>query len=398
MASIKRVLIITPKKHTGGAERVAAYLSRLLSDRAKVNVISFYDADKEDYKYFGDISELNLSLRGSLYNRAVSFLKSVFYVARFKKKHDIDISISFIGNPNTVNLITSKYSVCIPSVRTYIRKPNSRIKRILQKVKIKFLYKRADTIVAVSHGVKNDLVDYYNIEEQKIKVIYPFHDIAYIRKKMLEQINESIMAIFKKPVIITVGRLAYDKGQWQLIRAFDIVKEHNPDVNLVILGRGDLETELKKVANLSPYHEDIHFIGHKSNPYKYINQSTVFVFPSLIEGFGNAAIEAMACGKAIVASDCDVGPREIIAGADSRYKAKDIEFHDAGVLVPVGKGDFSKNKEKLTEEEEMLAAALVRLLKDEKRRKSIEKSALERARMFDKKIISKQWLDLVNAH
>jgi len=394
----KKYLIITPKKHTGGAERVAANISRLLHNKSETHIIALYDYEKTDYVFSGKIIDLKLTDKKNKLNQISNIIKSAYFISKYKKKYNYDLAISFIGAPNLSNLLTSKYSTCIPSVRTYIRKPNNILKRVLQKYIIKYFYKRADAVVAVSQGVKNDLVDYYKIEERKIKVIYPFYDIAYIRKKMLEPINENTKAIFKKPVIITVGRLAYDKGQWQLIRAFDVIKKNVPDVNLVILGRGDLETELKKVAQMSPHQKDIHFIGHKNNPYKYIHQSTVFVFPSLIEGFGNAIIEAMACGRVVVSSDCDVGPREIIAGSNNREKAKDIEFHDAGVLVPVGKESFSKNNEKLTQEEKMLATALVRLLKDVKLRKSMEDSALKRAKMFDKKIISKEWLDLINSY
>lgn len=394
MSSFK-ILIITPKMNTGGAERVASRLSYHFDNKYNTNVLSL-NSDKIDYEYSGNIIKLYLSNHKSKITRIYTTVKAIYLVAYYKKKYEIDLTISFIGKPNIANLITSKYGICIPSIRTYIRKPRNLIWRKIQKIYINKLYNRADKIIAVSQGVKDDMVDYFNIEEKKIQVIYPYVDLNDIKKQINEKIEEEYHLLFKKRVIITVGRLTYDKGQWHLIRAFNFIKRAQPDAQLVIVGRGDMESKLQKLAHLSPYEKDIHFFGYKKNPFKYIHASTVFAFPSLVEGFGNAVLEAMACGKPVVSSDCAVGPREIIVGTEyPSQTSKNIEYHNNGVLVPVCDGKLYENNEALSFEEELLAKAIIKLLKDNIKRNTLEKNSLERAKYFDKDNIVKEWENIV---
>ena len=58
---------------------------------------------------------------------------------------------------------------------------------------------------------------------------------------------------------------------------------------------------------------DVVFLGFLKNPFSFMRQAHAFAFPSALEGFGQALLEAVASGATIVASDCDSGPREILA-------------------------------------------------------------------------------------
>jgi len=389
------IIIFTPKTYNGGAENVAARLSRHFSNCHDVSVISF-DCSRTDYEYAGELIDLQLTKEKNYFKKIVVMYKAVSKVKRYKKTTNPIASISLIGHPNLANVLSRQDELCIVSVRTYLRRSKSVIKHFLQKLLVRTVYNRADKVVAICEGVRKDLVDYYGVNPDKIEVIYPYFDVSEIQKKSEEEIEPEWCGIFLKPVIITAGRLTYDKGQWHLIKAFSLVKAVMPDAALVILGRGEMEDDLKHLAERSGYSKDIHFMGYCENPFKYISKAKVFAFPSLIEGFGNALGEALACGTPAVSADCDVGPREILAPeADPHSKATYVEEHSAGFLTPAFDDQCDLLSDYPTDSEKFMSDALLRILQDNVLREKMSKAATLRAMRFDTSIVTEQWDELI---
>ena len=176
----------------------------------------------------------------------------------------------------------------------------------------KFLLEKLDKVVVVSDSVKEDLKKTYWIVEEKIRTIYNPIDIDEIRKRAEEKIEDKYKKIFEKPVIVNVGRLEKQKGQWHLLKIFKLLLENGEDLNLVILGDGKLRNYLLNLSKDLGLQDRVFFLGFQRNPYKFIKRSKVFVFTSLWEGFGNALVEAIALGIPFVASDIHVGYKEVI--------------------------------------------------------------------------------------
>ena len=177
---------------------------------------------------------------------------------------------------------------------------------------IRRCYPRADGIVSVSNGVADDLALTCHIDRSSITTIYN----PTISDRVFEQAEKKLDHPWfnekSKPVILAIGRLDPQKDFSTLLKAFALVRSSN-QVRLVILGEGNLRSTLSTQAQSLGIAEDVEFVGWVDNPYQYMRNADVFVCSSIFEGLPNALIEAMACGCAVVSTDCPSGPREILA-------------------------------------------------------------------------------------
>jgi glycosyltransferase involved in cell wall biosynthesis len=185
------------------------------------------------------------------------------------------------------------------------------------------LYRRADALVAVSTGVADDLVATLRLPRDMITVIYNPIPVTDIRRLAESPTAHPWLARGEPPVILGVGRLTKQKDFSSLIRAFARVRQQRP-VRLIILGDGELRGELEALARSLGVAADVTLPGFVDNPFPWMKGAAVFALSSAWEGFGNALIEAMACGTPVIATDCTTGPAELLD--DGRY----------GPLVPVG--------------------------------------------------------------
>lgn len=394
---MKEVAFFIGSLSTGGAERVVSNLSINLPSYINKKIILF--DDKIEYPYKGELMILNKISNNNLLYRFLNLLYRYQQIKKIKKNNVNVPFISFLEHPNLINLLTRKYGPAIISVRNYMStKHNQGFRALFWNITIKLLYRRADKIIAVSEEIKNNLMKQYKIPEGKINVIYNFYALDEIQQFSKEKIADKYEHIFKCPVVITVGRLNKQKGQQSLIKAFKKVKSTIPDAKLVILGEGNLKDQLKKTSFELGLSKDIHFLGFKSNPFKYIANSKVFVLPSLYEGFPNALAEAMACGVPVISSDCFSGPREILAPAEKDHH--NINYHldkkRYGLLVPVCKELTNQSNVVLTKEEKVLANAIISLLENNELHQYFSNQSLERIQEFGVKEIIKEWENLIN--
>jgi glycosyltransferase involved in cell wall biosynthesis len=203
---------------------------------------------------------------------------------------------------------------------------------------MKLLYPRADTIVGVSQGVAADLDCQLGLKPGTVKTVYnPVIDRDTISKAKMP-LEHPWFQPDSPPVFLAVGRLSFQKDFSNLIRAFAQLRTQK-SARLIILGEGELRSELEaEIAQLG-IGADVALPGFVPNPYAYMSHATAFVLSSRWEGLPTVLIEAMACGCAVVATDCPSGPEEILAGG--KY----------GRLVPI-------------ENAQALAAAMVQALDD----------------------------------
>lgn len=178
----------------------------------------------------------------------------------------------------------------------------------------------ARKVVAVSAGAGKNLAEIFPRMASKIVCIHNPIDFSMIDSTNGEYDAEALW--MQDQFILAVGRMVWQKGFDTLLEAFQSVVNQFPKLKLVILGDGELRSDLERKLvelGLSGRVELPGFV----NPYPAMARATAVVMSSRSEGLPTVLIEALHCGARIVSTDCPVGPAEILCSG--KY----------GTLVPV---------------------------------------------------------------
>ena len=193
----------------------------------------------------------------------------------------------------------------------------------------RFALKNAKADITVSEFTKKEMVDFYKADAEKIKVVHNgFNDKLYRPINDEEKIKQVLSKYdIKVPYIFYVGRLEKKKNTARLVKAYAIMKQKYKDIkhNLVLVGSAGLGfDEVKYVIDEYNLYENVIITGwvpEEDMPYIY-NGASLFVFPSLYEGFGIPLLEAMASGAPIAASNVASIP-EVVKDAAELFNPED---------------------------------------------------------------------------
>lgn len=168
--------------------------------------------------------------------------------------------------------------------------------------------KRADQIICISHKTKEDLVYYYNVDESKISVVY--HGVEPLSDCHI------IPAARSKPYVLYVGNRGYHKNFRVLAKAYASNNEINKNYDLVCFGGGVFSTDERKLFENLRIKVD-HLSGVDEVLAGLYKGASLFVYPSLYEGFGLPPLEAMSYGCPVLCSASSCLPE--IAGKGAMY-------------------------------------------------------------------------------
>ena len=186
----------------------------------------------------------------------------------------------------------------------------------------KWFYPWADTVIAVSNAVADDLRKTAKVPQDLIQVVYNPVVTLELQNKSEVPLEHPWFRENEHPVVLAVGRLTDQKAFDVLIQAFSLVRKNCP-ARLLILGEGENRPDLEALILQLGLEQDVNLMGFVQNPYAFMAHSALFVLPSRWEGLPTVLIEALYLGMPIVATDCPGGSREIL---------RDGEY---GRLVPV---------------------------------------------------------------
>lgn len=173
----------------------------------------------------------------------------------------------------------------------------------------RFALKKAKIIIAVSAFTKQEMVEFYQADAEKIKVVHNgFNDSLYRPTNDQEKIRQVLSRYgITAPYIFYAGRLEKKKNTARLIEAYAIMRQKFREIKhqLVLVGVAGLGFDEIKYAigefNLDDEVIMTGWIPEADMPYIY-NGAALFVLPSLYEGFGIPLLEAMASGTPVAAS------------------------------------------------------------------------------------------------
>jgi len=169
---------------------------------------------------------------------------------------------------------------------------------------------KASICTVVSDAVKNDLMEICGVPEHKIRVVHHGMNPAFHPPADKNKVTEKIVSIgYPENYLLSVGTIEPRKNFPLLVKAFSSIASSFPDLHLVIAGRpADGSSDLEKAIESSPVSDRITVCGYISfetllNLYQ---GALAAVFPSWDEGFGFPALESVACGIPVFASDIPV--------------------------------------------------------------------------------------------
>ncbi len=185
---------------------------------------------------------------------------------------------------------------------------------------------RADHVIAVSAATRQDLIELYQTPPEKISVLY--HGVTPNFKPIKEPAALNTVrqkyGLGERPFILSVGTIQPRKNYRRLVQAFAKI---DPSFALVIVGsKGWDYEEIFAEVTQRGLAERVHFPGFVVDadlPALY-SAASLFVYPSLYEGFGLPALEAMACGTPVVVSNQSALP-EVISEAGLLVDPRDVE-------------------------------------------------------------------------
>jgi N-acetylgalactosamine-N,N'-diacetylbacillosaminyl-diphospho-undecaprenol 4-alpha-N-acetylgalactosaminyltransferase len=369
-----KLLIFINTLQSGGAERVVSLLLGHLKDDFEIHLALY--SNIIEYAIPPEIKVFNLE-QPLVQDKTIRFLKLPrisWRVYRYCKKNNINTSVGFLYRPCYINaLMKSLWGykghviMCERTHQTTMQQSHSVIYRMFSKFMVMFSYKRADLVLANSYAMQTDLIQNFKIRTP-VRVIYNPIDLQFIKTHA----REEPAYVFDKNTFyfVNVGGFRKEKNHLLLIQAFFILK--NLPCKLLIVGGGVMEEELKQKVQDLGLTDKVIFCGFDKNPFKYVSRADCFVLSSDVEGFPNVLIEALACSKPVISTDCSSGPRELLAPATDLHHrvVNNYEVGEFGLLTPVN--DVAA-----------LAAAMKKMYEDAGMRQQFIAKAAGRAAQFD---------------
>ena len=266
--------------------------------------------------------------KGGIWRTLWINLVRLIRIQKLKMRLKPRCTISHLEGPNFANMLTFCGGTRLLFVHNKIsdsyqrRTPRNRLKFALCKI----LYKNADSVIAVSQGIADDLVNITGLAPSKIQVQDNPVDVNSIRVAAKED-TTALGIVGRYSYIVSVASLTEQKNHLQMLQVFReylLSSEQNRKVKLVLLGDGHLRQDLHRScadlgltawAEQTPVVQNseahVFFLGFQRNPYPIVARAKAMIMTSFWEGLPVSLLEAMSLGIPSVVSDSSTAIREL---------------------------------------------------------------------------------------
>lgn len=214
-------------------------------------------------------------------------------------------------------------------------------------------HRQVDCFIAASDAIRRMLVE-DGVPEDRAVTVHEGIDVDHVLAAPAVNVHETLWLPHNAPVVGNVAALVPHKGHRHLIDAAQLVIREMPDVRFIILGEGELRDTLERQVREHQLDKHVFLPGFRLDVLGCMKTFDVFVMSSVTEGLGTSLLDAMAASRAIVATTAGGIPEVVEDGVN-------------GLLVP-------------PRDHTAMAQAIVRLLKDPARRRTLGEAGFGRVR------------------
>ena len=336
------IICYHPYSYMGGATNKMIQLLNGL-DKKKYKIVYIY-LDK-NYKLNLDtqIDVIKVNAKSTL----LSFFKIKKIIAKFdKNKFKKKI---FISNQNYANILTYflirnfKKFKSILIERNHLDEFNHYNslkeffkKKIIKKI-MKFNYRYASLIIGNSKKLSNDLSNFTN---SKVKTIYSPTNSKKIIQLSKFYTPKELGKDKSRVRILSVSRFSKRKDIITLLKAFNLIHNKFPKLDLILIGYGSELNKIKSFIKFYKLSKRVHVLSPKKNPFPYFLISDLYVMTSLYEGCPNSIVEALILNLPVISSNCNSGPNEILLNGKGGFIFKKQNFYSLAAKIQL----FLRNK------------------------------------------------------
>jgi glycosyltransferase involved in cell wall biosynthesis len=300
--------------------------------------------DEEIYLYFNKQKESLISRSNNKNNIHVENFETTNPIKRYVKylpsyinKHKLDILHLqyFPVIKKRCSIVATIHDISFEHYPEYFTKKDL----LMNKILVPKLAKQADKILTVSNFSKQDIVDKYGINPDKIVVTHlaTSENFKIIKdRKLLQQVRNKFN--LNGEFILTVGNLQPRKNLSRLFTAYINMRNKNLiNEKLVVVGKKAwLYSDIFNFVKESKYKQDIIFTDYVEEEELALlyNEAKLFIYPSVFEGFGLPPLEAMSCGTPVATSNITSLP-EVVGNAAILFNPWSIEDIEEKIVVTI---------------------------------------------------------------
>jgi UDP-glucose:(heptosyl)LPS alpha-1,3-glucosyltransferase len=287
---------------------------------------------------------------------AINSIFNTFYLPFVRKKYSIDIVHSqflTLLNPDIVTMHGCYKAYYEKMKKLNLHVDEDALLRLSFKIGENLVLKKAKLIISVSKGLKKELIKYYNIPKEKIRVIPNGVDLNKFKPniKKRKKIREKLNIAQNAKVLIYTGGDFKRKGVKEIILA---LKKIRGNVKFIITGKGDIDY-FKELAKKNNVIDIVIFTGFVPKIEDYYCAADIFVFPSVYEAFSLSTLEASASGLPLIVTKIN-GTEELVREGENGFfiKRDSIDIAEkVNLLIKDEKlmKQMSKNSRKIVERE-----------------------------------------------